>query len=158
MRRACGCGPALLLFRRLKEFLSSTQISAARITGRHYGGPKRGAPGKNLSVELKLLPITDSGLLAAKERHDGYLNEQDLQWPPGEHHPAHHILRPRVRQGHWPQYLHSASSRSKHHPIKQGWGQMLLPKTETQVKRSAKRWKSHHSCTYEIFPQRRLSR
>jgi hypothetical protein len=34
---------------------------------------------ENLSVERKLLPITDSGRPAAKETHDGYLNEQDLQ-------------------------------------------------------------------------------
>jgi hypothetical protein len=34
---------------------------------------------ENLSVERKLLPITDSGRPATKETHDGYLNEQDLQ-------------------------------------------------------------------------------
>jgi hypothetical protein len=35
--------------------------------------------GENLSPEKNLLPITDSGCPAAKEMHDGYMNEQDLQ-------------------------------------------------------------------------------
>jgi hypothetical protein len=35
--------------------------------------------GENLSAEKNLLPITDSGRPAAKEMHDGYMNEQDLQ-------------------------------------------------------------------------------
>jgi hypothetical protein len=49
--------------------------------------------GENLSAEKNLLPITDSGRPAAKEIHDGYMNEQDLQRtairrePPSAAHP-----------------------------------------------------------------------
>lgn len=67
---------ALLLF---------AMISAPRQSVRHTS--QTGSPAgrnampqeENLSVDRKLLPITDSGLPAAKETHEGYLNEQDLQ-------------------------------------------------------------------------------
>jgi len=67
---------ALLLFAMIS---APTKSLPHKSKGPGTTGQNAVLPEENLSAERKLLPITDSGRPTAKETHDGYLNEQDLQ-------------------------------------------------------------------------------